>query len=184
MASAATSKNASAEHGDANDATPIEAQIELLREAMTKMLHAGNGHGVMETLLEVISNQHHDIARLAKHNEALLRARFGRRSEKLNAEELKQLALAFGATPEQAAEPEPQVPQPIEDEEEGADDEPEAEKEPRKKGSKKGRHPGRSRLDPKLPRNITFHPVSDGERDCIHCHLEMESIGHVDHERV
>src|SRR4051812_41628497 len=130
---------------DSNDETPVEVQVAQLREAMRKMLRAGKGDGVIDTLLEIITQQHHDIERLGKHNKALLRWRFGRRSEKLNANEIEQLALAFGATPEQAAKPEPQVPQPAEPEEE-ADDATDAEKKPRKK-SKKGRHPGRSRLD-------------------------------------
>lgn len=167
---------------ESNDETPVEVQVAQLREAMRKMLRAGRGDGAIDTLLEIITQQHHDIARLGKHNKALLRWRFGRRSEKLNAKEIIQLALAFGATPEQASIPEPQVPQPAEPEEDAVDA-PDVEKKRRKK-SKKGRHPGRSRLDPKLPRNVTFHLVPADERNCIHCELEMQPIGHVDHERV
>jgi transposase len=166
----------------ANNETPVEEQVAQLRAAMSKMARAGDVDGAIDTLLEIITQQHHDIARISRHNESLLRWKFGRRSEKLNNVEIEQLALAFGATPEQAAQPEPDVPQPAEPEEEGAD-EPEAEKKPRK-GSKKGRHPGRSRLDPKLPRNVTFHLVPADERHCIHCQSEMQPVGHVDHERV
>jgi transposase len=169
---------------DSHDETPIEVQVAQLREAMNEMLRAGDGDRVVDTLLEIITQQQRDNARLARRVERLLRWRFGRRSEKLNAKEIEQLALAFGATPEQAAVPEPQVPQPDEPEENDAHGEAEAEKKPRKKGSKKGRHPGRSRLDPKLPRNVTFHPVPADERYCIHCQLEMQPAGHVDHERV
>lgn len=184
MTNAAAQNHQPPHADDANSETPIEVQVAQLRDAMGEMLRAGDGDGVIETLLEIITQQHHDNARLAKYVDKLLRWRFGRRSEKLNAEEIEQLALAFGATPEQAAQPEPQVPQPDEPEEKDDNGEPEGEKKPRKKGSKKGRHPGRSRLDPNLPRNVTFHPVPADERHCIHCQLEMQPIGHVDHERV
>src|SRR5690242_20330516 len=136
---------------ESNDETPVEVQVAQLREAMTEMLRDGNAVGAVETLLEIISQQHHDIAHLGKHVRVLTRLLFGRRSEKLSPEELGQLALAFGATPEQASQPEPLVPQPDEPEEKGADTpepKPEGDKKPRK-GSKEGRHPGRSRLDPK-----------------------------------
>jgi transposase len=184
MTSTTAQKKPPRQQGEPNDGTPIEEQIAQLREAMNQMVHAGNAVGAVATLLEVITQQHHDIDRLAKYNQALLRARYGRRSEKLEGQELEQLALAFGAMPEQASQPEPLVPQPAEQTEEGATDEPEVDKKTRKKGSKKGRHPGRSRLDPKLPRNVTFHRVPDGERKCIHCNTEMQPAGHVDHERV
>lgn len=170
---------------ESTDETPVEVQVAQLREAMTKMLRAGDGDGVIDALLEIIARQHHDIAHLGKHVKVLTRLLFGRRSEKLSAEELGQLALAFGATPELASQPEPLVPQPDELEEkdaDGAEPKPDGEKKPR--GSKKGRHPGRSRLDPKLPRNVTLHFVPAGERACIHCQSEMQPVGHVDHERV
>jgi transposase len=179
-ATAAQPKSSRAD--DANSETPVEEQVAQLRAAMSKMARAGDVDGAIDTLLEIITQQHHDNARQARLIAAFTRWKFGRRSEKLNNAELEQLALAFGATPEQAAQSEPDVPQPAEPEEEGADA-PEAEKRPRK-GSKKGRHPGRSRLDPKLPRNVTFHPVPADERQCIHCQSEMQPVGHVDHERV
>src|ERR1700677_1321804 len=163
---------------DARDETSIEEQVAQLREAMDQMLRAGDAERAVTTLLEIITQQHHDNARLAKYNAALLRARWGRRSEKLDDDELVQLALALGATEEQAAQSEPHVPQPEESEEKGADDEPDKKKK-RRKGSKKGRHPGRSSLDPNLPRNVTFHAVPEDERTCIHCHGEMRTIGHV-----
>ena len=176
-------QNQSPRADDATNETPIEVQVAQLREVMSEMLRTGKGDGAIDTLLDIITQQHHDNARLAKRVQALMRWRFGRRSEKLNAKEVEQLALAFGATPEQAAQLEPKVPQPDEPEEE-KDGDPEEKEKPRKKGSKKGRHPGRSRLDPKLPRNVTLHSVPADERHCIHCQLEMQTIGHVDHERV
>jgi transposase len=183
MASTAAHENPPHEKRDASDGTSIEEQIDQLRDVTGEMVRAGDAGRAVTMLLEIISEQHHDIARLAKYNAALLRARYGRRSEKLGADELKQLALALGATEEDAAQAEPQTPQPEESEEEGTDDESEKKKK-RRKGSKKGRHPGRSRLDPKLPRNVTFHPVPDDKRNCIHCHNVMRNVGHVDHERV
>lgn len=183
MASTATPHDAPDEQGNSNDATPIDVQLEQLRKAMTKMLNAGNGEGVIATLLEVITHQHHDIARLTIFAQIVQRARFGRRSEKLTAEELGQLALALGATPEDAALAQPMVPvsPSTEDEDEGQEA---AHKTKPRNGSKKGKHPGRTRLDPSIPRNITFHPVPEDERSCIHCHAQMQPVGHVDHECV
>ena len=165
--------------------TPLGEQLAQLRAAMGAKVRAGDGDSAIETLLDIIAAQHHDIDRLTRLYKAAQRARFGRRTEKLTAEELGQLALALGATDEDAAAPEPQVPV-TEQQEEDAGDKPDAaeSKPPRKKGSKKGRHPGRTRLDPSLARRVTLHTVPTEERDCIHCGTAMQTVGHIDHERV
>ena len=165
--------------------TPLVEQLAQLRNAMGAKVRAGDGDSAIETLLEIIAAQHHDIDRLTRLYKVAQRARFGRRTEKLTAEELGQLALALGATDEEAAGPEPQVPA-TEQQEEDAGDNSGAPmgNPPRKKGSKKGRHPGRTRLDPALARRVTLHTVPDEERDCIHCGTAMQTIGHIDHERV
>lgn len=183
MASTAT-QNDAPNHAVDDDETAIDVQIEQLRIAMNKMLDAGNSNGAIETLLQVIAHQHHDIVRLGKFVRAAQRARYGRSSEKLTDEELEQLALAFGATAEEAKQDEPKVPASAAPEEKHGDDESNATQKKKPKGGKKGKHPGRTKLAPNLPRNITFHPVPDDERTCIHCQAEMKSIGHTDYERV
>lgn len=119
--------------------------------------------------------------KLARQVAYLNRLVWGRRSEKLSREELGQLVLAFGGTPEQAAAEAPNVPVPAVPVPE-QDDEPESESKP---DTKKRRHPGRTRLSRSLER-IVGEPVRvpDGERACHQCKTEMEAFGFVEHERV
>jgi transposase len=182
MSSAAT-QNKSTNKPATAEPTPLSDQLEQLRSAMNARINAGDGQGAIETLLDIIASQHHDNAQLAKRLDAALRARFGRRSEKLTAEELGQLVLALGGTQQDAANPNAQVPVPETEETDEASSEPKG-KPDRKRGSKKGRHPGRTRLDPALPRRVTLHTVPAGERNCLHCGTTMQTIGHTDHERV
>ncbi len=175
----------------ATEPTPLAEQIEQLRSAMNAKARAGHAESAIEVLLDVIVAQHQNIERLTQLHQAAVRARFGRRTEKLTPEELGQLALAFGGAPQDTPSLDVQVPVP-EQEEDNADAESESESEsdgsqgkpPRKKRGKKGRHPGRSRLDPALPRRTTLHMVPAEERDCIHCGTTMQTIGYIDHERV
>jgi len=117
---------------------------------------------------------------LQQRVDQLTRMLFGRRSEKLTREELGQLALAFGATQEEANGAEPEVPTPDAPSDEHAND-PNA---GGKKKRKKRKHPGRTRLSPDLEREVTLVPVPEAERACQCCGVEMTCIGHLDHERL
>ena len=154
-------------------------QLNELRATMQAMLGRGQAEQAVETLLGVVESLQDDNVRLVYRLAAAARARFGRRSEKLSAEELGQLVLALGGTEEQAAAPEPKVPVPPPPDEKG-------DEKPKGKPSKRPRpnHPGRTRLSPDLPRDVTVVPVPEDERDCIHCHDEMPVVGYVDHETV
>jgi transposase len=116
--------------------------------------------------------------KMAKLLAYLNRLVWGRRSEKLSREELGQLVLAFGGTPEQSAAETPSVPVPVPLEAET--EEPDATPAPKKRN-----HPGRTKLSASLER-IDSEPVCvpDGERACQHCAAEMAGIGFVEHERV
>jgi transposase len=153
-------------------------QMAELRAAMQAMLDRGQAEQAVEALLGVVESLQNDNARLVYRLAAAARARFGRRSEKLSAEELGQLVLALGGTEEQAAAAEPKLPVPPTPSEKGE----------RRKGKQPKRrrpnHPGRTRLSPDLPRDVTIVPVPEGERDCIHCHNEMPVVDYVDHETV
>lgn len=115
--------------------------------------------------------------KLAKQVAYLNRLVWGRRSEKLSREELGQLVLALGGTPQQASEEAPHVPVPpaLEAEAEESDAEP----------PKTRRHPGRTKLSPSLER-IVSEPASvpESERACQQCRTQMAPIGFVEHERV
>jgi transposase len=105
---------------------------------------------------------------------------YGRRSEKLSAEETAQLVLSFGGSDEQAAAVDPDVPVPPAVEEKL---EPEDASEPEKR-RKKRKRPGRSKLSPSLKRIITDVPVPEAERACRCCGTVMTSITPLEHERV
>ena len=118
------------------------------------------------------------VERMQEQLKSVLAQKYGRSSEKLTAEELGQLVLAWGGDPEQT---DPKLPHDDTD-----DAEPPGDEQP--KSSKKGRyrngHPGRSPLGEDLERIVHEHAVPDDERACEHCGVEMTCIKHVDHERV
>lgn len=156
-------------------------QVQQLREMTAAMLGRGNTQGAVDTLFNVIESLQQDNERLAYHLAAARRARFGRRSEKLNAEELGQLVMALGGSEEQAAVADPVLPTAEQTIEQGTEDEKKEKKKPKRK---RPNHSGRTQLDPDLPRVITVVPVPKEERACIHCGAEMQCIAHIDHERV
>lgn len=102
---------------------------------------------------------------------------YGRRSEKLSAEETAQLVLSFGGTDEQAAARDPAVPIPP-PVQETLDPE---ETSPHRK---KRKHPGRTKLSPALERIVHEVTVAEAERACKCCGTTMTAITPVEHERV
>jgi transposase len=104
---------------------------------------------------------------------------YGRRSEKLSAEELGQLVLALGGDEENAHSAEPTVPVSAVPEEtlnDGADE---------CTGKRKRRkHPGRTKLSPMIERVVIEVPVPEDERACKCCNHPMAVISHLEHERV
>jgi transposase len=105
---------------------------------------------------------------------------YGRRSEKLTAEETAQLVMSFGGTDEDAAALDPTVPAPPPVEETV---EPEDAADPAKR-RKKRKHPGRSKLSPLLERIVQDVSVPEAERACKCCGTVMTAITPVEHERV
>jgi len=103
---------------------------------------------------------------------------YGRKSEKLSREQLGQLALAFGATEEEAAALHPVVPH------RAALEEPiEVDLDPRRKATRRN-HKGRTRLSPEIERVVTQVLVPAEERACKGCGHEMTPFRFVEHERV
>jgi transposase len=103
---------------------------------------------------------------------------FGRRSERLSAEETAQLVLSFGGTDEQATAVDPNVPVPPPGEEVVA---------PQGKSGKrlkKRKHPGRTQLSPDLERIVTDVAVPEAERACKCCGESMTAITPVEHQQV
>jgi transposase len=120
----------------------------------------------------------HKLARRELMISRLRRILYGRSSEKLSREDLRQLVLLYGGTEAEAdaAEPalvvrEPEDTKPEEDDGENTK-------------KKKRRHPGRTKLSPDLERRVTEVAVPQDERACLQCGLEMMALAPREHERV
>ncbi|MCR4256440.1 MAG: IS66 family transposase [Candidatus Uhrbacteria bacterium] len=138
------------------------------------MLASGRAEDLARTLISVVLDLRADVERKSNYISLLTRIAYGRKTERLSAEELGQLVLAFGGTEEQAAAPEPPVPVP---------EEPAAEPESKPK-KRRPNHKGRTQLSPELERVESIVPVLDADRICGKCEAQMALIGHVTHERV
>jgi transposase len=160
-------------------------QVGRLRAATIDMLQAGQGRHAINTLLDVIVSLQQDNERLTARLHTAMRSRFGRRSEKLTAEELGQLVIAFGGTPEQASQENPDVPvTPVP--EDGEDAPEDGEQVPENEGAAKKPRKRRKKtaVSSDVQRTIVPVPVPDDQRACVHCKGEMTPIGHVDQERI
>jgi transposase len=128
-----------------------------------------------------LATRHDELAEKLRRRDELIaylrRLMYGRSTEKLTAEELGQLLLAYGATPEQAMADSPVVPVP-----EQADAEPE--EEPLHPPKKERKHPGRGKVSRTVERKVTETRVPEAERCCTVCNKEMTCIDWVEHECV
>jgi transposase len=157
-------------------------ELEALRRSAESLISGGNTQEAVDVLLGVISSLKSDNHRLVHRLAQSHRALYGRRSEKLTAEELGQLILALGGTEEEAANSEPNVPAPTRAAELGKSGDATRSSSTRRR--RKTKHKGRTRLDPELPRVVTEVAVPADERACMHCGEEMQRIDAVDHEIV
>ncbi len=159
-----------------------------LRKRIAELVASGDTSAVVE-LVSQLAGQRDQLAgerdqlaeqvdRQAKNIAWMTRLLFGRKSEKLSAEELGQLVLAYGASEAEAAKADPELPVPsLEDTE--------PEEEPRGKPKKRRpNHRGRTKLSEDLERIVTEVVVPDHERACSCCGAQMATFGTVDHERV
>ena len=171
-------------HRRAETSPPTERAVADLREYAVAQLRAGKTDGLVDSLLAVIDTLQKDVARKDIHIATLTRLVYGRRTERLSAEELGQLTLAFGGTAAEAEAENPLVPTPDEpssDREADADSDDEKKK---RKKVKRPNHKGRGALSPALERHITRVQVPEADRVCKQCNTQMTPIGHVGHERV
>jgi transposase len=170
---------------DSGDTQRYAPKVVQLHNMVASMLNEGRAEQAMSILLDVIDELQRDNERLGYRLAASIRARYGRRSEKLTAEQLGQLVLAWGGTEKQAGEPDPDVPTDPSPTEEGVEEPTPAKRRRKRRGKqRRPKHHGRTQLDPSLPRVVTTIRVPDDDRKCIHCHVPMDTIDYVDHETV
>ena len=152
------------------------AKLSALVEAQNAKLEAQSAK--LEERATEIERYERLVERMQEQLKSVLAQKYGRSSEKLSAEELGQLVLAWGGDPKQT---DPKLPN-----EDTGDAEPPGDEQPKpqKKGRYQNGHPGRSPLSKDLERVVHEQTVPEDERACVHCSVEMTCIKHVEHERV
>ena len=146
-------------------AAPIDQKA--LREKLMGLLESGQSDALLDAVVGLVSELQKDNQRLGDRVRELLRKLYGRKSEKVSAE---QLSLFFAALDDQAPESakaaidKANVPQP--------------EAPPKRVSS----HKGRTALPVDLPREEVVVALSETERLCPECGEVRKTIGHVDSE--
>ncbi len=110
---------------------------------------------------------------------------FGRKTEKLNAEEVEQLALAFGASEQEARQAEPNVPhpeQPREPAEPAAATDKNTDADKAKGKTRRRRNS--TVVGAEVERIVTEVPTPAHESTCTCCHRDMKVIEEIDHETI
>jgi transposase len=162
-----------------------QAKSDGMRERVSQLL-AGHEHAAtVLALFEELSNENE---RQALRIKVLRWLAYGRKTEKLSAEEVEQLALAFGASEEQAQKSEPDIPLPERPVEEVAVESDPKQQEGQGPNNKKGKKRRTRRtstvIDPKVERIVTEVQAQAQESTCTCCRREMKGVGHVDHETI
>ena len=162
---------------NASLACKVDDKVSKIEAFAKKLLEAGDADHAIAMMGDALRQVMRDNELLTARLRLAQRLRFGRKSEKLTAEELGQLVLSLGGTQEEAQKEQPQVPVPnIEAEAENATETGNGDK----KSTKKSSHRGRKPVNQDLRREIKTINVPEEERTCIHCHAEMAQIGFVD----
>lgn len=144
--------------------------IAAVREKLGALAAAGQTDALLEVVLSLILQLQQDNERLGERVQSLLRQIYGRKTEKVSAEQLSLLFEALDGTAPKSAEDiakqanEVEVPQPLE--------------QPRRLRE----HHGRSALPENLPRQTVIIPVPDAQRACPECGAERKGIGFVTSE--
>jgi transposase len=142
-----------------------QSEIEALRQQLAQMIAKHDAVVVERDLLKLQVKQL--AARL-----------WGRKSERLSSEELKQLVLNLGGTEAEANAMQPQIPLP-----ERADAEPSDE--PNAKQKQRRKRDRKMSVGPNVERIIDATvEVPEAERACSHCGVEMQVFDYVEHERI
>jgi transposase len=142
--------------------TKKDADLTAVRELLISLLAEGRSDEAIEAVLAILSELREQNTELMLRLAQLQRERSGRRSEKLDAQ---QLSLMLELVAEQLDDTE-------DEDDEGLEIETEAESHERPR-----RKPRRRRPSKELPREVIRHDLSASERVCTSCGDEMASIG-------
>jgi transposase len=172
-----------------------QRRAEALKAKLTRMLAQGNGAAAIDQMMSLMQEMERTNDRLAWRVLLANRYRFGRSTEKLSRDEIKQLYLVFGGdTAIAETQVELPVPAPAEPEqfdaaaaaleseaESESDATPAVPVEPKKKKRKRVRS---IQVAPDVERNETTSLVPEEERACALCGKEKKSFGCVEHQLI
>lgn len=167
-----------------------EQRMELLKAELTRMIAERDPASVVDQVMGLFLDMDRRADQLALRVLLAERFRFGRRTEKLSGEELRQLFLAFGGDAEAAKSladlpvPTPEQPEQVADSEAVPGDNDDATSEPVEAKKKKRKRVRSMKVDPKVERIVHSSTVPDGERDCTLCGEPMKAFGSVNHELI
>jgi transposase len=165
----------------------IEAEralrLEALKSELRAMMAAGRGDAAIDKVMGLVFNLEQENERMSWRLLRAARYRFGRNTERLAPDELKQLYLALGgdaavtAAPETLAIPVPAAPEETAQKETLAAPAPSTKKRQRKAG-------GATTVDTTVERIVTETATPEDERHCAICSGDKIVFGYVEHERI
>lgn len=171
-----------------------QRRAEALKAKLTRMLAEGKGADAIDQMMALMMEMERTNDRLAWRVLLANRYRFGRSTEKLSRDELKQLYLAFGgdaAVAETSIELPLPAPAELEQVEDTGSATPESESDPGDQtpvvpvDPKKKRKRVRSiQVAPEVERQEHTSRVPDEERLCALCGKEKKSFGCVEHQLI
>ena len=172
-----------------------QQRLEALKAHLEKMFAEGRGSEALGQVMVSMASLERENERLAWRVLRANRYRFGRSTEKLSRDELKQLFLALGGQDAAVAgDGSAELAVPAPDEPDQADSAPpdaeaagsgEAGDADNASDVKRKRKRVRSmKIAPHVERNTTCTPIPEEERLCALCGRDKTIFGHVEHERI
>jgi len=165
-----------------------QLRMEQLKAALLEMIAEGKAVAAVDSVVTTMLAMEREADRLGWRVLKATRYRFGRSTERLSREEIKQLFLAFGGdatqaeTSQELAVPAEEQPEQVADGVAADEKTTEESKEVPNQAKKKRNRVKSMKVDPKVERIVTKVAVSEAERFCAVCNCEMVPFGHVDHE--
>jgi len=152
------------------------SDIDAVGALLTRMIAEGQSEAAVSLVVELLSALRDEVDTLGHKLQAALRLLYGRKSEKLSAQDRAELAAlldAAAAKPDDATPPEPAS---------GGGSGGAAK--PAKKPLPEGAEHGRGGMPEGLPKRRTRRPVAEALRACPKCRDALHPFGHVDSWRV
>lgn len=146
-----------------SDAEALDDDVTDVRAFLLDLLSRGEGEQAVEFAVRALEDLKREHARLLARLASELRARFGRRSEKVSQEQLELFLGQLGDTVPVNAQPGAAIPPP-------------------KHKPSPARSRGRKPLPADLPREPYDVPVPPEARTCVECGCEKTTIGYVTSE--